>query len=110
MPLRYAEPGHVGLGRALEQDCIDSALELVTLPQHGITLRLIGAMIATTAACCHATPGYKATARQFLAEVGPQLPAAQICPNPSISLHCIEAIPHFSHRFSKSRTFLRFSG
>jgi len=55
----------------------DSALELVTLPQHGITLRLIGAMIATTAACCHATPGYKATARQFLAEVGPQLPAAQ---------------------------------
>jgi len=77
MPLRYAEPGHVGLGRALEQDCIDSALELVTLPQHGITLRLIGAMIATTAACCHATPGYKATARQFLAEVGPQLPAAQ---------------------------------
>ena len=54
----------------------DRAIELADLDQHGPTVKLIGALWATVAACCYDDGAYVATARRLL-ELARALPDAE---------------------------------
>lgn len=54
----------------------DRAIELAALDQHGPTVKLIGALWATVAACCYDDSAYVATARRLL-DLARMLPDAE---------------------------------
>ena len=51
-------------------------IEVATAPHHGAVLRLIGATIATVAACCHEGDDFGATAHGLLDGIGKCIPGA----------------------------------
>jgi tetratricopeptide (TPR) repeat protein len=53
-----------------------TAIEITEFPQHGPTMRIIGAMIATIAACCLDDVRFTETAKRLLTEAEIKLPAA----------------------------------
>ncbi len=56
--------------------CFNRAISLCEQPYHGITLRLIGAMIATVATCCYENDDWLQTALFALADVEEKMPSA----------------------------------
>ena len=61
---------------AESSEWFDKAIEITQLEEHGATMRLIGAMIATSAACCLDDGQYIETAGKLITEAESKLPAA----------------------------------